>query len=76
MEKLQKSVHIYPTQTSVYYMSTFESNIELSKFFKINFLYRFGKVSRNVSISNCLRFNLSKNVTQLAASKVQGSSHR
>ncbi len=56
-------------------MSTFESNIELSKFFKIGFFcYRFDTISRYASIAD-LRFNLSKNVTLLAASKVQGSSH-
>ncbi len=55
-------------------MSTFESNIEVSKFFKINFLYRFSTVRRYKSIAN-LRFNLPKNVRQLATSKVQGSSH-
>ncbi len=55
-------------------MSTFESNIELSKFFKIDFFDRFGTASRYASIAD-LRFNLSKNVMQLAASKAQGSSH-
>ncbi len=44
-------------------MSTFESNIELSKFFKIGFFNHFGTVSRHASIAD-LHFNLSKNVTQ------------
>ncbi len=40
-------------------MGTFESNIELSKFFKIVFPYRFGTVSWYAWIAD-LRFNLSK----------------
>ncbi len=55
-------------------MSTFKSAIELSKIFKISFFYCVSKVSIYTSIVN-LRFNLPKNVTQLAMSKVQGSSH-
>ncbi len=56
------------------YMSTFESNVELSKIFKIDFFNCFGTVSRFASIAD-LCFNLSKNVTQLAVSKVQDSSY-
>ncbi len=55
-------------------MSTFESNIELSKFFKIDFFNSFGTVTRYAQPAD-LRFNLSKNVIQLAVSKVQGSNH-